>query len=319
MYRLGIRVVMALIGIGVFVLYAAGAGVVYLVFATLWADPSNWLTAIGVVVALTGLFGLLSYWFGTRQLLAGLDATEIDRRRAPGLFDRLDRLSDRMAVDRPTVYVASLDGPNALAVGGLRSGALVLDPSLFGLLDPDELDAILAHELAHLESYDGLVQTLAYSCLRTVAGIATLVFLPVLLLVTGSARAVAWLRGDPSGTPAASLRLVYRWIGHAVAVVLVVLTLLVRAHSRRRELAADDRAVEVTGTPGALADALYRIERANDRHWSLLSPLYVVDESEDPLARWFSTHPPVEERIERLRRQATAAESGRRIRIRPGQ
>lgn len=311
MFRLGIRALMALIGVAVFLVYAAGAALVYLLLVAVWTDPTSRAVAIASVVALTLLFGLLSYRFGTRQLLVGLDANELPRARAPWLYASLERLCERMELDVPTVYVASLEAPNALALGGFRSGALVLDPSLFRLLDAEELEAIVAHELAHLESYDGLVQTVAYSCFRTIVGLLTLLFLPVLLLAAGLGRGIAWLRGDPSGWPATGIRTLYLVIGSAVSLVLVALTVLIRTHSRRREFAADDRAAEVTGNPRALANALYRIEQASKRRWSLLSPLYVVDESEDPLLRWFSTHPPVEERIQRLQRRAIERESGR--------
>lgn len=316
MYRLGMRILMVLIGIGVFLVYAAGAVVVYLGLASIWSDPVTRRTALVLVLVLTVFFGLLSYLFGTRQLLVGLDAIEIERSRAPWLYDRLDRLCGRMDIDDPAVYVAPLEGPNALAIGGVRSGALVLDPSLFRILDADELEAILAHELAHLESWDGLIQTLSYSCLRTVVGLLTLALLPALLLVSGIARAAAWVLSDPDAWPATGVRRLYRWIGHAVSVVFVALTLVIRAHSRRREFAADDRAAAVTGTPRALASALVRIEAASDHYQSIRSPLYVVNESEDPLVQWFSTHPPVEERIERLRRRGARDSSRRSRRLR---
>lgn len=140
--------------------------------------------------------------------------------------------------------------------------------------------------------------------------------LPALLFVSGVARASAWILGTSNAWPTTGVRRLYRWIGHTVSVVFVALTLVIRAHSRRREFAADDRAASVTGKPRALASALVRIEDASRQYQSIRSPLYVVNESEDPLLQWFSTHPPVEERIERLRRREAddAARNARRIR-----
>lgn len=93
--------------------------------------------------------------------------------------------------------------------------------------------------------------------------------------------------------------------------MLLSLTLLVRAHSRRRELAADDRAVEVTGDPAAPARALRRIRRATDPGGGLFATLYVSGEGDEhPLTRLLSTHPDVNERIDRL------ADRGRRQRRR---
>lgn len=319
MERVVLRALLAAIGAVVLAVYVGAGVLLYLLLAAVWADPSSRLTALAIITVGTVLVGLLSYRYGTQQLLFSLDARELPRRRAPGLHDSIDRLADRAAVDRPAVYVADLDGPNALAVGGVNAGALVLDPSLFRLLDRTELEAIVAHEIAHLENNDGLIQTLAYSCLQTAASVVLLLLFPLVLVVTGVARGIAWMRGTPGGWPATSLRSIYYRIGMLVSVVLLALTMLVRAHSRRREFAADDRAVELTGNPMALASALARIDAAAEYHRRLHSPLYIVEDEDDPLFRWFSTHPPVEQRIERLRARAATADQKRLVRIRRAQ
>jgi heat shock protein HtpX len=252
--------------------------------------------------------------YGAAELLDGLDAVPLARERAPRLHRALDALSERMGLGRPRLLVANLGAPNSLALGGVRDGAVVLDWRLFHLLDAGERTALLAHELAHIESRDALVQTFAYAVARTAAGTVLLVLSPALLLATGVHRALAWLRGRPPTGPEAAFGPVNRWVAHLVSLGFVGLTLAVRAHSRRREFAADDRAATVTGDPVAMARALRRIQRATDPPGGLLAPLYVHGE-EDAWSALFSTHPPTDERIERLlaRADGETRASGRRI------
>ncbi|GGL39195.1 protease HtpX [Halarchaeum grantii] len=300
---------MAVVGVTLLVAYFGAAYLAYWVLASLWAarpDPATML----LVVAVTALvFGTLSYAFGTRRLLSNLNATYLPPERASRLYDRIEEFAAEMDIDVPDVYVGAMAAPNAF--GGVRSGAVVLDRSLFRFLTTEELDAILAHELAHLESHDGLVQTLAFSLGQTVAGVLSVALFPVALFATGLAKAWAWLAGRPEGwaeTPFGRFRAA---VDGVTVVVLVVLTLAVRAHSRNREFAADDRAAELTGRPLALASALRKIQRATEPGWGVLSPLYVHSDDENPIAEWFSTHPSLDDRIERLRERA--AERGVRV------
>lgn len=306
MRRVRKRAIMALIGIGVFLTYAAGALGAYVLIATVWSNPETRVTTVLALVGSSILFGFLGYLFGTKQLLSGLDVQLLPRQQAPALHDRVDHLTEQMAVDRPTLYVAHLGSPNALAIDSARSSAIVIDPSLLRLLDLSEQEAIIAHELAHLETYDGLIQTLAYSCLRTVVGVLFVFLSPLLLVLTGFFRSVMYVRGRSGGWPAAGLSTLYRMLAYSVSMVLLFLTLLVRAHSRRREFAADDRAAAVTGNPRALATALYRIQHVTSDRWSLLSPLYIDGTDDNTLGRMLSTHPPMKQRIKRqLERSGT--------------
>jgi heat shock protein HtpX len=307
------RVLLWLIGLSLLALHVGAALLAYLLLDLLVSNPPDLLTAVAVVGVFTVASAYLSYRFGTTQLLAGLDARELGPRDAPGFFRRLDDLSERMAVDRPRVFVADLNAPNAFALGGVRSGALVVDVSLFRLLSPAERTAIVAHELAHLEGYDAFVQTLSYSAMRTLVGLILLPLTPVLLLITGVARALAWMRGRPSEWSRSPLFALYAWVSLGVTVLAVALTALIRAHSRRREYRADDRAVEVTGDPLALARALRTIQRATERKRGLLSTLYVSGDEDGVLTRLLSTHPPMDDRVERLLERA---DGPRRVRIR---
>jgi heat shock protein HtpX len=131
--------------------------------------------------------------------------------------------------------------------------------------------------------------------------------LPALLFLTGLARGVAWIRGRPNRWADGTIGQFRLLIANGVVVLFFLLTLVIRAHSRRRELAADDRAAAVTGDPLALARALAKIDRVRDPDWSLLSPLYTRGDEDGTLGRILSSHPAIDERIERLRRRARAA------------
>jgi heat shock protein HtpX len=299
MGRLVVRTLMFLVGLALFALYLGLAALGYLLAVSLWAQRPPLVQVVLFLGLFTLLSGYLSYRFGTSRLLADLGASDLPREYAPGVHARLDRLSETMDVDRPRLLVGTLGGPNALAVE-TRGGAVVLDQSLFRLLDAAELEGILAHELAHLESNDSLVQTLAYSLLRTLVGLVVLLVAPVTFLLAGFARAVAWMAGRPLEWSRSGLGTVRTRIAQALVLVLVSLTLLVRAHSRHREYAADERAVEVTGDPLALARALRRIQRASEPAHGLLSPLSVHGDEDGSLTRLLSTHPPIDDRIERL-------------------
>ncbi|GAB3674784.1 M48 family metallopeptidase [Halopiger thermotolerans] len=311
------RVLLVLIGLAVLCCYVGLAALAYLGLAALWLSAPDPATTVAILLAVSLVVGYLSYRFGRSQLLSQLEAVELPRSEAPTLYRRLDGLAERMDVEPPTVMVARLPTPNAFALGSATGGVVVLDRSLFRLLSLAELEALIAHELAHLEGYDAFVQTLAYSVCRTIAGLAVLVLLPALLLVGGLARSVAWARGRPRAWPETVFGRVVRWTERGVAVALLAFTALVRAHSRRRELAADDRAAEVTGDPLALARALRRIQRVADTRRGLLSPLYVHTDEEETWTRLFSTHPSTDDRIERLvDRARESGGTGRRIDIR---
>jgi heat shock protein HtpX len=257
-----LRLLMAMTGVVVLVLYTTAAFVVYRGLLYVWARRPDPVTTAAVVLALTVALGYASYRGGVASLCNRLDAQEIPRHRAPELYRRVEMMAEDLGIDPPAVAVGRMGQPNALAIGGV----VVVDPGLFRLLDAAELEAILAHELAHLETRDALIKTLGSSLVRTFTGLAVVASLPVVILVMGGARGLAYIR-----------------------------------------------AVELTGRPVALAHALARIDRAAKPTAGLLSDLVIHGDEEGTLTRLLATHPPMEDRIERLveRAETDARVSGR--------
>lgn len=144
---------------------------------------------------------------------------------------------------------------------------------------------------------------LAFTVLQTVVLLIAVALLPVMLVLTGIAKAVAWAGGSPAGwtrTFAGRLRLL------VVALVMIaptVVTLILLAHSRHREFAADDRAVELTDDPRALARALQKIHDAVRTELHLGGMITDADDNR-PMMRLLATHPALERRVERLERMA---------------
>ncbi len=298
---------MVVTGLVLVVLYLALGGLVTGALALLWERRPSPVLFSGALLASSLVFGYLSYRGATARILASLHASELPQERAPQLYARVDRIGEEMGIRAPRLLVARMAAPNALALGGRDGGVVVLDASLFRLLTLDQLETIVAHELAHLESRDSLIQTLGFSVAQTLSGLLFVLLLPVGLLVAGLRRAFTWLRGERPDPFTTHLRQTYVAVAGTVVVVTFAATLLLRAHSRRREFAADDRAADVTGRPADLARALAHIERASDPASGLLSSLYIHGEEEGTLTRLLATHPPMSDRIDRLLERADDA------------
>ena len=301
--RVGRRLRLGVLGLATLAVYLAAGVAGYRLLRTLWARRPPTAVIVATVLGTALFFGVISYWTGTTRLKRSLDAVPLPRSRAPALYRRYDRLADRMRTGEPALLVARLPVPNAFAVGG-PGGAIVVDRRLFALLSLDEMETLLAHELAHFERRDALVQTLGYSLTQSLVGLVGIALFPVVLLTGGVARAVALLRGDPESWSESWFGRTHRGALGAVALVGFAVTLLVLSYSRRREWAADDRAATVTGKPLALARALRKIERAAKPDLGPLTPLYVHGTEENPLSKLLSTHPPMDARVERLERLA---------------
>jgi heat shock protein HtpX len=242
-------------------------------FALGWWLGGVRLGSVFLVVGL--LMAATVFWYGPRVILASLGARELQIAEAPALHSTAERLALIARVERPKLYLLADGHPRALSVGrGAGASGIALTRGLMTLLSPAELEGVLAHELAHARQRDSLVQT------------------PVVLIA-------GWLV-EASRIGGFLTRALLFVLGPVAASIVQVFL------SPKRELAADLRAAEICGSPHPLADALVRIEQAEElisfRASPVTEPLYIINPFEPVgLAAMFSTHPPVGERIARLR------------------
>ena len=268
-----------------------------------WIVPAS-VAGPAVVVLLLALAVLVRE--ADRVAYAVTKAVAISREDHPAAYDTLHRLAQQADVAPPALAVVPTDEPNAITAGRGDRSVVCVTLGLLERLGDDELEAVLAHELAHMETHDAFVQTVVYSLLQSLVGLVAIAVLPLVALAGGVARALALLRGRPESWSGSWFGVAQRRALQFVGLLGFAIALLALAYSRRREWAADDRAVEVTGNPLALARALGKIERASTPDLGPLTPLYVHGTEDDEPSRLLSTHPPMDERIERLRARAVA-------------
>jgi len=233
------------------------------------------------------LLNLGSYFFSDRIALAMSGAKPIDESEAPRLYQIVRELTTRAGLPMPRLYMIPQDQPNAFATGrNPKHSAVAVTRGITKLLSEDELRGVLSHELAHVQHRDILIQSVA----STIG--AAITYLGYMLL---------WFGGDDNDSPLgliASLALV---LLAPIAASLIQLSI-----SRQREYAADAGGAEICGNPESLASALLRLEEGAKAMPMQVNPaaepLYIVKPfSGKGVANLFSTHPPIEERVRRLR------------------
>ncbi len=247
----------------------------------------------GMVIAFA--FALLmnfgAYWFSHRIVLAMYGAKEVSEAEAPDLVAMVRGLAQRARLPMPRVYVIPNPSPNAFATGrNPRHAAVAVTEGILRLMDREELEGVLAHELAHVRNRDTLISAIA----ATLAG--------VIMMLANMARWAAFFGGGRDDEDRGGV------VGLVVMAVLapVAALLIQMAISRGREYLADATAAQVTKKPGALASALGRLQHASERLPLQANPatahLFIVNPlSGRSFLSLFSTHPPIEERVARLR------------------
>jgi heat shock protein HtpX len=249
--------------------------------------PSTALTFL-VIGAVINFF---SYWFSDRIALRMAGAKPVSENDAPGLYRIVRELTTRADLPMPSIYVIPQDQPNAFATGrGPNKAAVAVTSGIMKLLSEDELRGVISHELAHIRHRDILVQSVA----ATVGG-----------AITWIAYMLLWFGGDDESplSVVASLAL--------VLLAPIAASLIQLAISRQREYAADATGAEICGNPESLASALLRLEEGAKaipmQVNQAAEPLYIVKPfSGGGIASLFSTHPPIEERVRRLRQMRPA-------------
>ena len=234
---------------------------------------------------LGGVLNMIAFFYSDRIALATVRAREVDRAEDRLLVDTVERLAREANMPCPRVYISPAAAPNAFATGRSPShSAVCVTAGLRQMLNDEELEGVIAHELAHVKHRDVLISTVA----AVVAGAIT--YLTYLALFFGGGR-------DRRGNPLVALLL--------MILAPVAASLIQMAISRSREYEADRFGAALAGGPRGLASALRKLHYASSR-----VPLPVPDAQSNmfivapltgkEMSKLFMTHPPVEERIDRL-------------------
>lgn len=250
----------------------------------------------GVVIAfvLAAAMNFGAYWFSDKIVLRMYSAQPVEESQAPGLYRIVRHLVESNQMPMPKVYIIPTDAPNAFATGrNPRNAAIAVTQGILRLLNAEELEGVLAHELAHVKNRDTLTSTIA----ATLAG-AIMVLADML---RWSAIFGGFQSNDRDREGGGIVGLLAITILAPIAATLIQLAI-----SRSREFEADATGARLTHNPLGLASALEKLEMASQRvpmpataqtaHLFIVNPL-----SGSSIARLFSTHPPIEERVRRLR------------------
>ncbi|ELY64029.1 zinc metalloprotease HtpX [Natronococcus jeotgali] len=274
----GLRVRMFVTMFLLFALYIVFAGVI-----------AAYMGSIAVFVVLFGGMSLVQYYFSDTLTLKSMGARTVSAEEYPQLHSSIERLSQQADLPKPKVAVVDSKVPNAFATGrNQKNAAVCVTTGLLSTLNREELDGVLAHELAHVKNRDMMVMTIA-SFLSTIA----------FMIVRWGAFFGGGRNRNQGGIVVAIL----------VSLVVWILSyLLIRALSRYREFAADRGAATITGKPSALASALMKISGEVDkvpdtdlREEAEMNAFFIIPLKSGVVGRLFSTHPSTERRIDQLR------------------
>ena len=259
----------------------------------LMGGPHGATTAF--IVAL--LMNLVAYWFSVKMVLAMYRAKPLSEAEAPQVYRAVRAIAAHEHLPMPKLYWLPTITPNAFATGRSPNHASVAVTSgLLKLMDEEELKGVLAHELSHVKNRDTLVMTVAAAVAGAIAMLAS--WARWGLMFGGGER-------DESRNGNAIVQLVALLIIAILAPLAA--TLIQLAISRTREYGADETGARLTGNPSGLANALEKLDAATHAHPlqganPATAHLFIVNPlGGDALAKLFSTHPPIADRVRRLR------------------
>lgn len=250
----------------------------------------------GMTFALIMAFGMnfVAYWFSDKIVLKMYGARQVTQSEAPELYNMVARLSQTAGLPMPKVYIIEQDQPNAFATGrNPEHGAVAVTTGIMRILTRDELEGVMAHELAHIKNRDILVATVAAAIAGAISYLAQMAQWAMIF----GGRSDSEERGNPIAA------LVMMIVG-PIAAMLVQMAI-----SRSREYGADDGGAKICGNPMHLANALKKLHTASQKipmeanpatsHMFIVNPL-----TGGGVLKLFSTHPPIEERVARLEAMA---------------
>jgi heat shock protein HtpX len=248
-----------------------------------------------VAFALALVMNVVSYWFSDKIVLKMYGAQELSPAEAPELYRMTERLAERAGIPMPRLYVVPGPQPNAFATGrNPANSAVAVTEGLLSLLDREEVEGVIAHEIAHIKHRDTLTMTVV----ATIAG--------AVMLLADMARWAMIFGGARSDDQEGSNPLVFLLL---MIVAPIAAMLIQLAISRAREYEADATGARLAGSPDGLINALRKLEQASrmipmeaspsTAHLFIVNPLRGMGGA---IMSLFMTHPPIEERIRRLQR-----------------
>jgi heat shock protein HtpX len=253
-------------------------------------------TGMTMAIVFAVVINFITYYASSTIVLRMYGAKVVSERDAPDLYAMVDRLRQRASLPMPTVAIAPHAQPNAFATGRNPEHAVVcVTEGILKMLSPEELEGVLAHELAHIKNHDMLLQTIAATIAGAISNLANFA------LFFGSSQ-----HDEEGGNPAAGLLMV---------VLAPIAAMLIQfAISRSREFKADAVGAEISGKPLGLANALRKMDAAAHKIPMHVAPAAAPLAIVNPLAAYgggltklFSTHPPTAERVARLELLVRAA------------
>ena len=254
----------------------------------------------GMIIAfvIAGGMNFFSYWYSDKIVLKMYKAREVSETESPAFYGMVKRLSQRANMPMPKVYIIPSEGPNAFATGrNPQNAAVAATEGIMRLLNEEELEGVMAHELAHVQNRDTLISTIA----ATFAGaIAMLGNMLQWAAIFGGGHS-----DDEEGGGGMLGSLAMAFIAPMAAMLIQM------AVSRSREYLADEAGAKICGNPMALANALRKLQRGSQTvpmqeatpatsHMFIVNPL-----TGQSMLKLFSTHPPMEERVARLEAMAS--------------
>ena len=249
----------------------------------------------GMTFALMMALGMnfFAYWYSDKMALAMSRAKEVSEAQEPDLHQMVHFLSSRAELPKPRVYVIHDHTPNAFATGrNPEHAAVAVTTGLMQLLSRDELEGVIAHELAHIKNRDILISSIAAVMAGAISYLATMAQWAMIF---------GGFRGDDDEDGGGNM------LGGIVMMIVAPLaaTIIQLAISRSREFQADATGAGICGRPHSLANALAKLEQGNRREPMDVNPataqMYIVNPlSGGQIAGLFATHPPIRERVDRL-------------------
>lgn len=276
--NIGLKLRMVIAGSMLFGVYALFAGFVFLTYGM-------GIFTVSAVLIGSIIFTAFQYKFGKWSALQSVNAKDLPRNKNyRHIHQTVENLSEDMNIDKPKIMVAQMGMPNAFAVGRKGSGVVVLSNEIINLLNKEELDGVIAHEMAHIKNRDVIIMVIGQS-IASIVGIAI---------------QIAYMLGNDNPI-----------VGYFVGAILgniaqFFVVLIVFAISRYREYVADRTAVDYTNNPIAMANALKKISKDTNKgnikstQYESVSSLFISEINGHTIQNLVSTHPPIKKRINKL-------------------